>query len=93
MKFLDKLANIVDFGTSLPGEVARRSDKVNDKLIQFANDLKSGADRMAGITESNLKESKINSIGRGFGSWIQKGNNWLLALAGVALVVIIIRRV
>lgn len=92
MKFLDRVVNFVDKVTAAPGKVAEKADQVNDKAINFARQLQEAADRMAGVTQTNLKQNKIGSLGRDFSSWLTSGNNMLFAVVGLIVIVVLIRR-
>lgn len=88
MAFLDKIVGAVDAVSTLPGDIQRRADKLNDRVINFARKIQGAADDAADRVEGNLAQNKIRGLGGNAADWISKPRN--LAISAVAAIVVII---
>lgn len=84
MAFFDDIVNFVDKATALPGEIARRADDVNDRVISIAQDLQNALEQSGEAAERNLTRNKIASLGRNSAEWIAD-NFSSLVIAGVVI--------
>lgn len=78
---MDRLNNLIDRITKLPGQVSERADRVNDKAIDFARDLENALANSATTAERNLTQNKIRSLGADAASWLGQPGN--LVTAGI----------
>lgn len=89
---MSRFSNFVDRLTKLPGQVSKKSDEINDKLISVARDLQNAVDNSATIAERNLKQSKIRSIGSNAAEFISKNLQTTGGLIVAGIVIILILR-
>lgn len=79
------IVNIIDKVTGLPGKMQEAASKVNDEIIRISREGSK-------VAEKNVKQTRVRSIGSNVAESLQSGRKWLFALGGIALTVILIRR-
>lgn len=89
---MNRLTRLIDRITKLPGQISKKSDELNDKMISISRDLDSAINNSATVAEKNLKGNKIRSIGSNAAAWVSDNLVAVGAVIGVLILISMVRK-